>query len=79
MQRNMQVKYFRVIYYNHPDTWEPVCDPWRVDAITLLVSEYKSYSSGRSSSFSETYKETLLLEKLYCREKEHKIIVMFKQ
>lgn len=63
----MQVKYFILIYYNHPDTWEPVHDPWRVDAITLLVSEYKSYSSDRSPSFSETYEETLLLEKLYWR------------
>jgi hypothetical protein len=59
MHWNMQVKYFTVIYYNHPDTWEPACDPWRVDAITLLVSEYKSYSSGRSPFFSETYEEKL--------------------
>lgn len=39
---------------NHPDTLDPVYDEFKVDAIILLVSEYKSHSSCKSPSFSET-------------------------
>jgi hypothetical protein len=42
---------------NHPDARDPAYDALRVDAIILLVSEYKSHSSGRSPSFSETYED----------------------
>jgi hypothetical protein len=59
-QINMQVKYSTIIHCNHPDARDPVYDALTVDVIILLVSEYKSYSSGGSVSFSGTYKKSFL-------------------
>lgn len=57
MHRNIQVEYLTINLCNHLDARDPVCNELRVDAMILLVSEYKSHSSGRSPSFSETYKD----------------------
>lgn len=43
---------------------DPVYDALRVDDIILLVSEYKSYSSCSSPSFSETYEDNALARKI---------------
>lgn len=54
---NEQVKYSKIMHCNHPDIRDPVYDALTVDVKILLVSEHRSYSSGKSASFSETHKK----------------------